>query len=118
LGLPGARYFTDGGAYPLVTVVAYFTPWYNRRQNPKYPGEVLIAPYGTYFSHQLHLWDRLGTRLDSVELKEPDRPYIEFKYEALTRAGMREYDARVQVPKGKDKEARELVDKFSTIIKT
>ena len=31
---------------------------------------------------------------------------------------MQEYDARVHVPKGKDKEAQELVDKFTTIVKT
>jgi NADH:ubiquinone oxidoreductase subunit 3 (subunit A) len=105
-----------GGLIALIAFVAYFTPWYNYRQNLKYPGEVLIAPNGAYFSRQLHIWDQLGARLVRVELKEAKQPYIEFVYEAPTRTGMQEYEARVPVPQGKDKEARELADKFADIV--
>ena len=106
------------GLIALIAFVAYFTSWYNYRQNLKYPGEVLIAPNGAYFSRQLHLWDSLGARLVRVELKEQKQSYIEFVYEAPTRTGMQEYEARVPVPLGKEKEARELVEKFDAILQS
>jgi hypothetical protein len=105
-----------GGLIALIAFVAYFTPWYTRWQNLKYPGEVLIAPNGAYFSRQLHLWDQFGARLVKVELHDKKQQYIEFTYEAPTRTGMQEYNARVPVPQGKEAEARALVEKFASFV--
>jgi Ca2+/Na+ antiporter len=107
---------TMGGLIALIAFVAYFTPWYNYRQNLRYPGEVLIAPNGIYYSRQLHLWDRFGTNLARAEYKEDVQPYLEIVYEEATDPGMREYEVRVPVPAGKEGEARELVEKFKATL--
>jgi hypothetical protein len=107
-----------GGLIALIAFVAYFTPWYNYRQNLRYPGEVLIAPNGLYYSRQLHLWDQLGARLVRTEIKGQGQSYIEFVYEAPTRTGTQEYEVRVPVPSGREKDARELVDRFGALLQT
>ena len=101
------------GLVILIAFVAWFTTWYNHRQNLKYIGEAYIAPKAVYLNRQLHTWADLGSWLDSVSIKDSTPPYIEFKYMAITRTGPQEYNCNVPIPPGKEQEARELVEKFT-----
>jgi hypothetical protein len=80
----------------------------------KYLGETYITPNAVYLNKQLHTWDSLGSWLDSVSIKGDGQPYLEFKYMAPARTGVTEYDANVPIPKGREMEAREILDKFTT----
>jgi hypothetical protein len=98
----------------IIGFTAWFTSWYNFRQNMKYLGETYITPHAVYLNRQLHTWNSLGAWLDSVSIKGDDDPYIEFKYMAPTRTGVQEYNVNVPIPKNKELEARGILDKFTT----
>lgn len=102
------------GLVAIIAFVAFFTSWYNYRQNLRYNGEAFIAPYAVYLNRQLHTWNSLAAWLESVELKDEKQPYLQFRYMAPTRTGLQSYDANVPVPKGKEEEARALLEKFTT----
>jgi hypothetical protein len=96
----------------ILAFTAWFTAWYNHRENIKYLGEAYITPDAVYLNRQLHIWDGLGSWLASVKIKDDTSPYLEFKYMALTRTVVQEYDANVPIPKGKEQEAEGLLGKF------
>jgi hypothetical protein len=102
------------GLIGLMALVAWFTAFYNRRENQKRLGEVYITPEAVYINRQLCDFTSLGAKLEKTELKGDPPRYIEFVYSAPTRTGRQRYDTRVPVPGGKEKEARELVDKFNS----
>jgi hypothetical protein len=98
----------------IIGFTAWFTAWYNFRENMKYLGETYITPHAVYLNRQLHTWNSLGSWLDGVAVKGDSDPYLEFKYMAPTRTGVQEYNANVPIPKGKEMEAQEILSKFKT----
>jgi hypothetical protein len=102
------------GLIAIIGFTAWFTSWYNYRQNMKYLGETYITPDAVYLNRQLHTWNSFGAWLDGVELKGDSDRYLEFKYMAPTRTGVQEYNVNVPIPKGKEQEAQEILGKFAT----
>jgi hypothetical protein len=47
----------------IIGFVAWFTSWYDHRQNLKNKGEAYISKDGIYLNKQLHLWKHLGAYL-------------------------------------------------------
>jgi MFS family permease len=105
------------GLIALIAFVAWFAAWYNYRQNKKYLGEAYITRDSVYLNRQLHTWRGLGARLESVILVEKEsQQLLAFTYSAPTRMGKQEYTIRVPVPRGQEKAAEKLVEKFNTDI--
>jgi hypothetical protein len=107
-------FFTMLGLILLIGLVAWFTAFYNHRQNKLNQGEVYFTPDAVYLNRQLHDFKSLGAKLDKVELKGKIHQYIEFTYSAPSRTDRQGYEARVPVPQGKDEEARKLVEKYNS----
>ena len=101
------------GLVAIIAFTAWFTSWYNYRQNKKYLGETYITEEAVYINRQLHTWRGLGARLDSVNLSEgkPSR-LLRFVYSAPTRTGMQEYKVNVPVPSGQDEAAEKIFKHF------
>jgi hypothetical protein len=98
----------------LIAFVAWFTAWYNYRQNKKYLGEAYITSDAVYLNRQLHTWRGLGARLESVNLiQDKAQQLLAFTYSAPTRTGRQDYTARVPVPGGQEKTAETLAEKFN-----
>ena len=99
----------------VIAFTAWFTAWYDYRQNKKYPGEVYVTEDAIYASRQLHSWRGLGAKLESVVLDEQKTPKIvKFTYSAPTRTGVQDYTVRVPIPHGKEKEARRILENFQS----
>ncbi|MCX6006618.1 MAG: hypothetical protein NTZ34_05060 [Chloroflexi bacterium] len=97
----------------IIAFTAWFTSWYNYRQNKKYLGETYITENALYINRQLHTWRRLGARLDSVNFAEGKPPsLLKFVYSAPTRMGMQEYQVNVPVPAGREEEAEKVLNYF------
>jgi MFS family permease len=101
------------GLVAIIAFTAWFTSWYNYRQNKKYLGETYITEEAVYINRQLHTWRGLGTRLDSVNLAE-GKPslLLKFVYSAPTRTGMQEYKVNVPVPAGEEEAAEKILKHF------
>jgi MFS family permease len=98
----------------LIAFVAWFTAWYNYRQNKKYLGEAYITSDAAYLNKQLHTWRGLCAKLESVILaEEKSQQLLAFTYSAPTRTGRQDYTARVPVPRGKEKAAEMLAERFN-----
>lgn len=98
----------------IIAFTAWFTAWYNYRQNKKYLGETYITSEAVYMNRQLHIWHGLGARLESVNLdKKREQQILELTYSAPTRTGVQDYTIRVPVPRGKEREAAKVLEKFS-----
>jgi len=112
---PERGIFVMGVMLALIAIIAFtawFTSWYNYRENKKHLGETYITQDAVYINRQLHTWRGLGARLDSVNLSEGKSPLLlRFVYSAPTRTGMQEYAVRVPVPRGQE-EAAEKVFKY------
>lgn len=103
----------------IIAFTAWFTAWYNYRQNKRYLGETFITEDAVYINRQLHTWRSLGASLDSVDLSlEKPLTVLRFIYSAPTRAGIQEYTLRVPVPAGQEKTASEIMDYFNNNIDT
>ncbi len=92
----------------LSTTIAY-------RHNKKYHGEVIIALNGVYFNRQMHVWNEMGNRLESIGLMD-DRQgltIIAIEYSALAAYKRNSYTIRIPVTPGKEKEAQEIVEQIS-----
>jgi MFS family permease len=101
------------GLVAIIAFTAWFTSWYNYRQNKKYLGETYITEEAVYINRQLHTWRGLGTRLDSVNLTEGKPPMLlQFVYSAPTRTGMQEYTVRIPVPVGEEEAAEKILKHF------
>jgi hypothetical protein len=97
----------------VIAFTAWFTAWYNFRQNKKYLGETYITKEAIYLNRQLHTWRGLGARLDSVDLsKEKSTLLLIFVYSAPTRTGMQEYAVRIPVPAGQEEAAEKILKHF------
>ena len=112
--------FVMGVMLALIVVIAFtawFTAWYNYRQNKKYLGETYITEDAVYINRQLHTWRGLGARLDSVDLNQGESPLLlKFVYSAPTRTGMQEYTARIPVPKGQEEAAEKIFKHFKDAV--
>lgn len=98
----------------IIGVLAWFTSWYDYRQNRKRTGVTYISKNGIYINGQLHLWNQLGARLGLVEYVEETPPLLVFSYFAPTRVGLEEREVRVPVPGGQETRAREILEQFKT----
>lgn len=97
----------------VIAFTAWFTSWYNYRQNKKYLGETYITQEAVYINRQLHTWRGLDARLDSVNLTKGASPLLlQFVYSAPTRTGMQEYTVNIPVPTGQEKAAEKIFKHF------
>lgn len=96
----------------ILSFTAWFTSWYNHRQNLEYPGEAYISKDGIYLNKQLHLWNQMLAYLGSVEYVEETPPLLVFAYFAPTRVGLEGREVRVPVPRGQEAKAREILEQF------
>ncbi len=96
----------------IIGLLAWFTSWYDHRQNLKYLGEAYISKDGVYLNKQLHLWNQLGAYLGSVEYVEETPPLLVFSYFMPTRTGLEERDVRVPVPHDQKAKANEVLRMF------
>ncbi len=97
----------------VIAFTAWFTAWYNYRENKKYLGETYISEDAVYINRQLHTWRGLGAKLDSVDLSEGKPPLLlRFVYSAPTRTGMQEYVLNIPVPKGQEEAAEKIFKHF------
>ena len=97
----------------VIAFTAWFTSWYNYRQNKKYLGETYITEDAVYINRQLHTWRGLGARLDSVDVNRgASQLLLQFVYSAPTRTGMQEYTVRIPVPKGQEEAAEKIFKHF------
>lgn len=101
----------------VIAFTAWFTAWYNYRQNKKYLGETFITANALYLNHQFHTWRGLGTRLDSVNLTD-SKPHclLKFVYSVPTRMGMQEYQVNVPIPRGHEEEAEKVLNYFKNAL--
>ena len=101
----------------VIAFTAWFTSWYNYRENKKYLGETYITEDAVYLNRQLHTWRGLGARLDSVDLSEGKPPLLlRFVYSAPTRTGMQEYALNIPVPKGQEEVAEKIFKHFKDAV--
>ena len=97
----------------VIAFTAWFTSWYNYRENKKYLGETYITEDAVYINRQLHTWRGLGARLDSVDLNQGEfQLLLRFVYSAPTRTGMQEYALNIPVPKGQEEAAEKIFKYF------
>jgi hypothetical protein len=101
----------------VIAFTAWFTAWYNYRQNKKYLGETFITENALYLNRQLHTWRGLGARLDSVNLTDGKPPHLlRFIYSVPTRTGMQECQVNVPVPTGHEEEAEKVLNHFKSSV--
>jgi len=100
------------GALALIGLIAWFTAFYNHRQNRNNQGYAFFTPDAVYINRQLHDFKGMMSRLEKVDIKGDSGRYIEFIYSSPTRTGRQNYEARMPIPQGKDDEARKLVEKY------
>jgi hypothetical protein len=96
------------GLAALLSGVIVLTTGYDRRQNRKYQGEVLITRDGAYVGRKLHLWRGWGATLDHVKYDEADRLLL-ITYSMPSRTGRNSATVRVQVPAGQEQLARQVI---------
>lgn len=101
----------------ILAFVAWFTSWYNRRQNFRNPGEVYIAGNGVYIAGQLHLWNQIDAYLRKVEFIDDQPDIIGFDYIAPTLTLVDRREVYVPVPSGHEAEAKKLVEQLNLMRK-
>ena len=106
------------GTTVLIAFVIWITTIYNHRQNKNIQGQAYFTPDAVYLNRQLHDFRGMGARLEKAELKGETQQYIEFTYSVPTRYSRQDQQVRVPVPRGKDDEARKLVEKYQGSIKS
>jgi len=98
----------------LIAFVAWFAAWNNYRRNKKYLGEAYIGRNAVYLNRQYHTWKGLGARLESVVLAEHQgQQLLAFTYSMPTRTGIQMNTVRVPVPRGQEKTAETIAERFS-----
>jgi drug/metabolite transporter superfamily protein YnfA len=102
-----------GGLALILAATILITTNYDRWQNRRYHGEVIISRDGVYVNRLLHLWRGWGTTLDRTEYNRQDR-MLEFTYSAPSRTGRNYATARVPVPIGLENKAEELLKLFTS----
>jgi hypothetical protein len=101
-----------GGLIVIIGFTAFFVTWYRNAQNRRYIGEVYINRDGAYINRELHTWTGLGARLENASMddKHLGQAIMSFEYSAPGRYNRYFYNARVPVPLGREKEAKEVLD--------
>jgi hypothetical protein len=100
-----------GGVLLLIVFVIITTTRYDYMINRKYVGEAYITAEGIYLNRQLHMFRGWGARLDSIGYDEKDK-FLSFVYSVPSRTGRNDYNLRVPVPLGKEKEAERVLESF------
>jgi hypothetical protein len=100
-----------GGVLLLIVFVIITTTRYDYMINRKYVGEAYITADGIYLNRQLHMFRGWGARLDSIGYDEKDK-FLSFVYSVPSRTGRNDYNLRVPVPSGKEKEAEKVLASF------
>lgn len=77
-------------------------------------GEVFIGDRAVQFNGNYCTWDYFGAKLGKVELLTADPPILQFEIRQIGRYGSKSTEVRVPVPRKHEKEAAELVLKFSS----
>ena len=101
-----------GGLALILAATILITTNYDRWQNRRYLGEVIISRDGVYVNRMLHLWRGWGTTLDKTEYNRQDR-MLEFTYSAPSRTGRNYATAWVPVPVGAEAKAEEILASFA-----
>ncbi len=102
------------GLIALIAFVAWFAAWNNYRQSKKCLGEAYISRDAVYLNRQYHTWKGLGARLESMVLAEhKGQQLLAFTYSMPTRTGMQMNTVRVPVPRGQEKAAELIAERFS-----
>jgi hypothetical protein len=100
-----------GGVLLLIVFVIITTTRYDYMINRKYVGEAYITADGIYLNRQLHMFRGWGAKLDSIGYDEKDK-LLSFVYSVPSRTGRNDYNLRVPVPLGKEKEAAQVLESF------
>lgn len=100
-----------GGVLLLIVFVIIATTRYDYMINKKYVGEAYITTDGIYLNRQLHMFQGWGARLDGIGYDEKDK-FLSFVYSMPSRTGRNDYNLRVPVPSGKEKEAEKVLASF------
>jgi len=106
------------GLIVLLWLIVLIVPRLAYRRNLKGPGEVYVGASGIYLNGSVHTWNLIGSRFESVEFVSEPIPVLGFVYSYLMAAGrflflFRQYaTVPVPVPKGREEEAKKIVDYF------
>lgn len=104
----------DAGRYVLLAmvalivlsaVVAFISPWLQRRNNAGAKPEAYVAARGAVVGNDLHIWRIMGTRLDDAVVEAGTQQHLVITYSAATRTGRQEYVVRIPVPPGEEASA-------------
>lgn len=94
----------------LVGVIAYLMGKATYQKRLEGPGDVYIGPKGVYQHGSYSTWGGYGLTLDNVKFEAGDPSVVHFEIKGLRGATE---EVRVAVPCGHEKEAEELVERFS-----
>ena len=95
----------------LIAVTTYLTGKSTYKKRLSAAGEVYIGPKGVYQDGSYSTWDQFGMKLNEVKLEPGDPSVVHFEIKGH-RGAIQE--VRVAVPRGREQEATELVQRFST----
>lgn len=97
----------------LLAFFAFILPRLNYRRNLKRVGTVTIATNGIDMNGAFMPWDRLGGRLEGVELcLEEDPPLLAFEVSYPARTGRQQTVIHVPIPPGQEAEAERVLAHF------
>jgi hypothetical protein len=104
------------GLVLLLGMVAFGLPRLRYQRQRRGPGEAWITPKTIYIGGVLVRWDFWGTRLESVQWIAPQGnglASLAFKVSFPSRAGRQTQMVRVPVPRGREAEARKIIEQIS-----
>jgi len=100
----------------LIGLVAFawqFSAWYNYKQNLRGVKEAYITKDAVYMNQRLYTWDTVFTCFEEVSQKDNHGlSLLVFKFTSATRAGPQTHTIRVPIPRGREKEAKEIVEEI------
>ena len=94
----------------LIAVTTYLTGKSTYKKRLSAAGGVYIGPKGVYQDGTYSTWDQFGVKLNEVNLEPGDPSVVHFEIKGH-RGAIQE--VRVAVPRGREQEAMELVQRFS-----
>jgi hypothetical protein len=98
----------------IVAIFMYYVGRRTYRKGIEKVGEVFIGDHAVQFNGNYCTWDYFGAKLGKVELLKADPPILQFEIRQIGRYGSKSTEVRVPVPRKHEKEAAELVLKFSS----
>lgn len=97
----------------LLAFFAFVLPRVNYRRNLKRVGNVTIATNGIDMNGAFMPWDRLGGRLEGVQLcQQEDPPLLAFEVSYPARTGRQQTTINVPIPPGQEAEAARVLAHF------